>query len=422
MDRRNVLTRHARTRSGALTHLLRAYESRNVTFLTDEAPVFWESARDSTVVDADGNEYLDLTAAFGVANTGHGNPAVVTAVQQQAARLMHAMGDVYPAAIKSRLLEALANIAPGNLAKTFLGSSGADAIEAAMKTAMLATGKPAFAAFRGSYHGLSIGTLEVAGIKKFREPFLAWLPERTLLLDYPRENAAGALEYARRAFLRRHDLAAVIVEPIQGRGGCIVPPRGYLRGLAEICRERGMLLICDEIFTGFGRTGAMFACELEEFAPDILCLGKAMSNGLPISAAIGTPQVMDAWPASEGEALHTSTHLGNPIGCAAALATISEVKERALPQRAAHLGTLLGARLETLRAAGKAVESRGRGLMWGVQLRDAAQARAAAERALKEGVIVLQAGSEGDVLSLTPPLTISEDELMRGIDVIETCL
>ena len=411
MDRRN-----------ALKGLLRAYESRNVTFLSGDSPVFWESAKDSTVVDADGTEYLDLTAAFGVANSGHGNAAVVTAVQQQAARLMHAMGDVHPAAIKGRLLETLAAIAPGNLTKTFLGSSGADAIEAAMKTAMLATGKPAFAAFRGSYHGLSIGTLEVAGIKKFREPFLAWLPERTLLLDYPRENAANALEYARRAFLRRHDLAAVIVEPLQGRGGCIVPPPGYLRGLAEICRERGMLLILDEIFTGFGRTGAMFACELEDVVPDILCLGKAMTNGLPLSAAIATPQVMDAWPASGGESLHTSTHLGNPLGCAAALANITEIQKRDLPRRAATLGASLGSRLEALRASGKAEDVRGRGLMWGIQLRDGAHARTVTGRALNKGVIVLQAGSEGDVLSLTPTLTISEDELMRGIDVIETCL
>ncbi|HEX5275872.1 MAG TPA: aspartate aminotransferase family protein [Candidatus Rubrimentiphilum sp.] len=410
------------SRSNELAQLLRKYESRNVTYADGDSLVFWESANDTTVIDADGNEYLDLTAAFGVANCGHSNPKVTAALGQQAARLAHAMGDVYPAAVKAQLLEKLAAIAPGNLTKSFLGSSGSDAIEAAMKTAMLATGKPAFAAFRGSYHGLSIGTLEVAGIRKFREPFLAWLPERTLLLDYPERNADQALEYARRAFSRRYDLAAAIVEPVQGRGGCVVPPAGYLAELREICRERGMLLIADEIYTGFGRTGSMFACEHEALVPDILCAGKALGNGFPISAAIASPAVMDAWPASEGEALHTSTHLGNPMGCAAALASIAELEGRELPKRAAMLGSVLDSKLKPLLSSGKAAAVRGRGLMWGIELHDAAQARAAVEKALTKGVIILQSGAEGNVLSLSPPLTISQADLERGVDVVESCI
>ena len=411
-----------RNRSNELAHLLRKYESRNVTHVDGESPIFWESANDTTVIDADGNEYLDLTAAFGVANCGHGNPNVTAALQRQAARLPHAMGDVHPAAVKAQLLEKLAAIAPGDLTKSFLGSSGSDAIEAAMKTAMLATGKPAFAAFRGSYHGLSIGALEVAGIKKFREPFLAWLPERTLLLDYPGANADQALEYARRAFSRRYDLAAAIVEPIQGRGGCIVPPAGYLAELREICRERGMLLIVDDIYTGFGRTGSMFACEQENVVPDILCLGKALGNGFPISAAIASPVVMDAWPPSEGEALHTSTHLGNPMGCAAAIASIAELEGRELPKRAAMLGALLESKLRPLQSSGKAAGVRGRGLMWGIELHDATQARAAVEKARTKGVIILQSGAEGKVLSLSPPLTISQADLERGVDLVESCI
>ena len=411
-----------RNRSNELAQLLRKYESRNVTYSDGESAVFWESANDSTVIDADGNQYLDLTAAFGVANCGHSNPNVTAALQQQAARLSHAMGDVHPAAVKAQLLEKLASIAPGDLTKSFLGSSGSDAIEAAMKTAMLATGKPAFAAFRGSYHGLSIGALEVAGIKKFRDPFLAWLPERALLLDYPHRNADQALEYARRAFSRRYDLAAAIVEPIQGRGGCIVPPAGYLAELREICRERGMLLIVDEIYTGFGRTGSMFACEQESLVPDILCVGKALGNGFPISAAIASPAVMDAWPASEGEALHTSTHLGNPMGCAAALASIAELEGRELPKRAAMLGSLLESKLKPMQSSGKAASIRGRGLMWGIELHDAAQARAAVEKALTKGVIILQSGSEGNVLSLSPPLTIAQADLERGVELVESCI
>ena len=412
----------SRKRSHELAQLLRKYESQNVTYVGGESPLFWESANETTVTDADGNTYLDLTAAFGVANCGHANPNITAALQQQAARLAHAMGDVHPAAVKVQLLEKLAAIAPGDLTKSFLGSSGSDAIEAAMKTAMLATGKPAFAAFRGSYHGLSIGTLEIAGIKKFRDPFLAWLPERTLLLDYPRGDADRALEYARRAFSRRYDLAAVIVEPIQGRGGCVVPPPGYLAQLREICRERGILMIADEIYTGFGRTGTMFACEQESLVPDILCLGKAMGNGFPISAAVASVGVMDAWPASEGEALHTSTHLGNPMGCAAALASIGELESLELPSRAATLGSRLGTKLNALHASGKVAGVRGRGLMWGIELQDAAQARETVEKSLTKGVLILQAGEQGNVLSITPPLTISEADLDRGIDVVESCI
>ena len=414
--------RESGTRSNELAQLLRKYESRNVTYAGGASPMFWESALDTTVTDADGNTYLDLTAAFGVANCGHANPNVTSALQAQAARLAHAMGDVYPAAVKAQLLEKLAAIAPGDLSKSFLGSSGSDAIEAAMKTAMLATGKPAFAAFRGSYHGLSIGALEVAGIKKFREPFLAWLPERTLLLEYPHANADQALEYARRAFSRRYDLAAIIVEQVQGRGGCVIPPPGYLSQLREICRERGMLMIADEIYTGFGRTGTMFACEQERVIPDILCVGKAMGNGFPISAAIASPGVMDAWPVSEGEALHTSTHLGNPMGCAAALASIAELESRELPKRAALLGERLETKLNGLRASGKVAGVRGRGLMWGVELHDAAHAHAAVNKALEKGVLILQAGEQGNVISLTPPLTISEADLDRGLDVVQTCI
>ena len=423
MDRQDVLTL-AKSRARELAHLLRKFESRNVTYVTEDLPIFWESAHDATVTDTEGRSYIDLTAAFGVANSGHSNRAVAAAIERQAYTLMHAMGDVHPSALKVRLLEKLAEIAPGNLCKTFLASTGAEAVEAALKTAMLATGKPAFAAFRGSYHGLSLGTLEICGIKKFREPFLAWLPERTLFLDYPQsvEHAGESLEYARRAFSRRYDLAGVVVEPVQGRGGCIVPPPKYLARLREICRERGLLFICDEIYTGFGRTGTMFASEYECIEPDILCVGKALSNGFPISAAIGSPALMDAWPPSRGEALHTSTHLGSPMGCAAALANIAELEERRLPDRASELGEQLGKRLNQLLVSGKARAVRGRGLMWGIELANEEAAQRAAARALGAGVIVLQAGTDGSVISLTPPLVISEDELMRAVDVIEACL
>ena len=417
------------SRTRELTSALRKVESRNVTFVDERFPVFWESGSGATVTDVDGNRYIDLTAGFGVASTGHSNPYVAAAIHDQAVRLMHAMGDVHPTEVKVKLLEKIASIAPGDLNKTFLASTGAEAVEAAMKTAILATGKSTFATFRSAYHGLSLGTLEVSGIDKFREPFKSVLPKRALFLEYPKadaaspdEGVAGALDVARRALASRTDLAALIVEPIQARGGCTVPPRGYLRGLRELCSSLGILLIADEIYTGFGRTGTMFACQAEDVVPDILCIGKAMANGFPISATIANPRIMDAWPESPGEAMHTSTYLGNPMGCAAALANIGEIERMDLAARSRALGTVLESRLAALRASGKISGAHGRGLLWGIDLPDGDCAARVVKDALHGGVIVLQAGPLGNVLSITPPLVISERQLMRAIDVITECL
>lgn len=416
-------------RSRELTPTLRSVESRNVTFVDSDFPIFWETAYGANVVDVDGNRYIDLTGAFGVANTGHSNPYVAAAIHDQAVRLMHGMGDVHPTEVKVRLLETLAKIAPGDLGKTFLASTGAEAVEAALKTAMLATGKYSFAAYRGAYHGLSLGTLAVSGIEKFREPFAQFVSGQALFLEYPRANplaadegAAAAIDEAKRVLSSRSDIAALLVEPLQGRGGCIVPPKGYLKGLRDLCDARGILLIFDEIYTGFGRTGALFACENEGVVPDMLCIGKAMANGFPISATIARPSIMDVWPESPGEALHTSTYLGNPMACAAALANLGEIERMNLPARARQLGIMLGSRLDALRADGKAVDVRGRGLMWGVEFADAQTAQRVVKDALKAGVILLQAGPQGNVVSITPPLVITQRQLFRAIDIIAACI
>ncbi|MGC1380792.1 MAG: aspartate aminotransferase family protein [Candidatus Baltobacteraceae bacterium] len=408
-------------RTSDLAERLRRYESHNVTFLAADFPVFWASARDATVTDVDGNSYIDLTAAFGAANAGHGNPSVVAAIEAQARRLMHGMGDVHPTEIRVQLLERLAGIVPQGLQKTFLASSGSEAIEAALKTAMLATGKAAFASYRGAYHGLSLGALGVTGIERFRIPFAAALGTPPLLLDYPSagSDVARAAALARDQLARRSDLAALLIEPIQGRAGCIVPPAGYLAAMRGVCDELGILMIADEIYTGFGRTGRWFAVDRERVVPDILCVGKAMGSGFPISAAIGRARVMDAWPISEGEALHTSTHLGNPLGCAAALATIGELERLELPARAARLGEVLGARLQRLRAVDGVADVRGCGLFWAVQMSDERRARAVVVRSLHEGVILLQSGEAGDAVTIAPPLTIGRPELDLAIGVLE---
>jgi 4-aminobutyrate aminotransferase-like enzyme len=411
-------------RSAALARQLRRYEQRNVTYLADDFPIFWESAHDATVIDADGNEYLDCSAAFGVANAGHCNPRVTQAVADQAQRLVHGMGDVHPTEIRIALFERLASVLPRDLDRFFLATTGSEAVEAALKTAMLATGKSHFAAYAGAYHGLSFGALAVGGIARFRDPFAARIPRGALLLDFPGSSTtcAEAVSAARTALHLHGEIAALIVEPIQGRAGCVVPPAGYLRALREVCDELGILLIVDEIFTGFGRTGSWFAIDREGVVPDLLCIGKAMGSGVPISAVAGRTVVMDAWPASTGEALHTSTYLGNPLACAAAIATIDELHVRDLPSRAAQLGRAVAPSLRTLTAHPGVVEVRGAGLCWGVQLDTAERAARIVRAALQDRVILLQSGVDGDVVSISPPLVIGEAELNHAIEVLRTAI
>ncbi|MFN2461442.1 MAG: aspartate aminotransferase family protein [Candidatus Velthaea sp.] len=409
-------------RSRALQAGIAAYEARGVTYLADDYPVFWQSAHGARVTDVDGNVYLDLTSAFGVANSGHANDAVVAAAADQMRRLMHAMGDVHPTEVKARLLAALAEITPGDLQKTYLTTSGAEAVEFALKTAVLATGKSRFLAYRGAYHGLSVGTLEVIGIPKFRAPFASLVGDRTTWLDFPGAGTSAplAVDAARAALERDDGIAAVVVEPIQGRGGVIVPPSGFLRGLRAVCDERGVLLIADEIYTGFGRTGPMFACERDGVVPDLLCLGKALGGGMPLAATVGRPQVMDAWPKSTGEALHTSTYLGNPVACAAALANIAELRRLDVTAHVRRREPWLRDRLVRFAAHDDVVDVRGAGFLWGIEFRSAAAANRVVVTTLARGVILLQSGPTGTSVTIAPPLVIGDAQLARALDLTES--
>jgi len=409
-------------RSRALLETVARYETRGVTYIADDYPVVWASAHGALVTDVDGNRYLDLTAAFGVAALGHTNPAVVAAIVAQAALLVHGMGDVHPTDVKARLLAKLAAIAPGDCSQTFFGSSGAEAIEFALKTAVLATGRPYVLAYHGGYHGLTLGALGVGGIARFREPFVALLEGRTVWLPYPGAAASldGALGAVRAALAAQPRIGAIVVEPIQGRGGVIVPPDGYLRGLRAICDETNTVLVLDEIYTGFGRTGTLFACEREGIVPDILCVGKAIAGGVPFSAAIGRPAVVAAWPASTGEALHTSTYLGNPLGCAAALAVIEELERRPILAEIRAAEPALRARLERFTALPGVSAVRGLGMLWAIEFRDAARANRVVHRGLQRGLILLQSGTEGTSITLAPPLVITDEQLAHALDVLTT--
>ena len=416
-------------RSRRLAERLAEVESRNVTFLSDDFPIFWEKSRGSNVWDADGNRYVDLTGGFGVAVAGHRNRRVMQAIRRQIGQLPHAMGDVHPPALKVKLLEALAAVSPIPDPRIVLTCSGAEAVEVALKTARLATGKPGVIAFGGAYHGLTYGALSTTDRDLFRGPFVDQLNPHVLRASYPnpyRKPAGldaddiGASAVARVGALLDSEegaaVGAVIVEPIQGRGGDVVPPPGFLANLANLCRDRSLLLIADEVYTGLGRTGRWFACQHAGVVPDLVCIGKALSGTLPIAACVGSQEVMDAWPASEGEAIHTSTFLGNPLACAAGVASLGEIRRHRLVERSADEGERwIGELRETLGRHPAVGDVRGRGLMIGIDLvRDRPSrepdrdltGRVVTE-ALQRGWIILAGGPAGNVISLSPPLTLS---------------
>jgi 4-aminobutyrate aminotransferase-like enzyme len=408
--------------------LLRRYESRNVTFIDPDGtwPIVWQRARGVHVWDAEGRKYLDLTAAFGVVAAGHANPRVVRSGQKQMATLLHAMGDVHPHELKAKLARELSGItferwtAKKGKRKTDSGkvifcNSGFEAVEAGLKTAMLTTGKRGVIAFQGAYHGLGYGALNATHREHFRAKFRAQLGE---FAEFAPFNCSEAV--LRSAIKRvKSGVGAVLVEPVQARGGINIPSPEFLPMLRRVCDEHDVLLILDEIYTGFGRTGRWFACEHSGVVPDLICLGKALTGGFPLSACVGRAEVMDAWPPSGGEAIHTSTFLGHPVGCAMALANIGEIRGRKLAQRSADLGELLLRELQNLQPStfNLQLSPRGVGLMAGVELRqpDGSPATNESLRVIKEmlhrGFILLPEGEHANVISFTPPLTISEAQV-----------
>jgi 4-aminobutyrate aminotransferase/(S)-3-amino-2-methylpropionate transaminase len=426
--------------SRALAARLRAVESRNVTWLGDRFPVFWREARGANVRDADGNVYLDLTAAFGVSLAGHGDPHVGEAVAEQRARLVHGMGDVHPNEGKVRLLEALARLLPwGDDTRSVLASTGSEAVEIALKTALLATGRPGVVAFRGGYHGLTMGALAATARDDFRAPFAARLYGGVTHLPFPASDGsadgegdtapsaevlAALARVLERGAPNGDPIGAVVVEPVQARGGVRVLSAEFAREASDLARRAGALVIADEVFTGLGRCGAVLASSRVGLDPDLVCLGKVLGGGLPLSACAGPTRVMNAWPPSPGEALHTSTFLGHPLACAAGVAVLEQV-EGGLPARAEALGERLRAGLDRRLSATPGVAPvRGLGLLLGVAFLDEdgaprpAAAVAAAERALALGVLALPAGERGHVLELTPPACLTDAQVEAAVDVV----
>ena len=303
-------------------------------------------------------------------------------------------------------------------------------MEAALKTARLATGKSGVIAFEGAYHGLGYGALNATHREHFRAPFRNQLGAFGHFAPFP-TTATEKTEAHIRKLLRAHPIGAILAEPVQARGGINIPPPDFLPMLRRVCNQHGVLLILDEIYTGFGRTGAWFACEHSAVVPDLICVGKALTGGFPLSACVGRADVMDAaWPPSNGEAIHTSTFLGHPVGCAMALANIAEIRAKKLVERSAQLGEVLLRELSKVRSPRSKVigRARGIGLMAGLELwnEDGSPATELSLRVIKRllhrGFIFLPEGEHANVISFTPPLTISEEQLRTAMTALRQAL
>jgi 4-aminobutyrate aminotransferase/(S)-3-amino-2-methylpropionate transaminase len=370
----------------------------------DDDPIVWAEAQGTNVVDVDGNVYIDWLAGFGVAFVGHRHPEVVAAARAQEDRLLHAMGDAWADTTRITLLEALADIAPEGLTVGILGLSGSDAIDAAVKTAVLATGRPGVVAFGGGYHGLALGVLGLQGYKaSFTDPFREIAHPQVTHLDY-----GGELAHLDEA-LAGGTVGLVLVEPILGRGGMTPAPEGWLAGVAEVARRRGAVLAFDEVQSGLGRTGQWFASAHDGVVPDLVCVGKALGGGYPLSACLGSRAVMDHWGASKGESLHTQTFLGHPVGCAAGLAVLGLIRREGLLAKAHERGERIDRAL-----AHRGFTTRGRGLMRAVPI--GPDAYPVCKALLQRGHLVLPAGRSGDALGLTPPVSLTDAQIERFAD------
>jgi 4-aminobutyrate aminotransferase len=412
-------------------------ESWTSTSYIKEYPFVIAGGSGATAEDVDGNRFIDLMAGIAVTSTGYNHPQVVEAIRDAAARFLHICGTDFYFDGFARLAERLGRLAPGPSKKrVFLTNSGAEAVEGAMKLARFHTRRPAFIAFHGSFHGRSYGAMSLTSSKaKQRAHFGPLVPEvyhvpycspyRCGACGQGNPCALGSVRAIEELFARQldpTDVAGIFVEPIQGEGGYVVPQPGFLRALRALCDQHGILLVCDEVQSGVGRTGKMWASQWEDVEPDILLTAKGLGSGMPIGAFIAKESVM-TW----GAGSHGSTFGGNPVSCAAALATL-DIVEKNLPHVLA-MGDRLISGLGRLQEKYSSIgDVRGRGLMIGVEfVKDRATREPDAElvhrlvqRAFGKGLLLLGAGKS--VLRLAPPLVIDEYDVDTGLAMLDECL
>jgi 4-aminobutyrate aminotransferase len=397
---------------------LNRYEEVVAPVLPGYFDVVAERASGSFVWDVDGRRYLDLGSGIAVTNTGHRHPHVVAAIHRQVDALLHT-SVVLKHQPYIRACGAIARLAPFlRDPKVFLCNSGAEAVDGAIKLARLTTGKPGIIGFRRAFHGRTMGATSLTTAKAaYQEGYAPLLPSVHIAPYGDVDDALDQLDRLLGTEAPPEAVAAMIVEPVLGEGGYVVPPVAWLRGLRARCDEHGILLVFDEVQTGFGRTGRPFAAETFGVSPDVVLFAKGVASGMPLAGIMAGAELMDRWP----NGTHGTTFGGNPVSCAAAVATIEVLESEGLYDRANALGDRARSVLRAMRSP-KVVEVRGVGAMIGVELTDKSTAERVQARCLADGVLVLTCGPDGNVLRLIPPLTMSDEELDHGLAVITKAL
>jgi 4-aminobutyrate aminotransferase/(S)-3-amino-2-methylpropionate transaminase len=410
--------------------------------MSSTMPVFAASGKGATLTDMDGNAYIDFATGISVMNVGHGHPRVVKAITDQAQQLVHSGGPVMMPEVYVRLAKRLCEITPGTFAKkALLINSGAEAVENAIKVVRQATGRPAIISFHNSFHGRTLMSMTLTGkVSPYRQNFGPWAPE-VYQVPYPYEYRRPAgmaaeslggscVEAIRQLFkttVPADRVAGILVEPVQGEGGFVVPPPDFLRSLRKLCTDHQIPLIADEVQTGFGRTGKMFAVEHFGIEPDLFVLAKTMGGGLPLGAVVGRSELMDATnPGGLG-----GTFGGNPVACAAALAVIDVLLDEQLPGRGARLGERALTRMRGWKERFSSIgDVRGLGAMIAIELVTDRATREPAGAMTNDilkychahGLVLLKAGLYDNVIRLLFPLVIEEQDLDRGLDILEEAL
>lgn len=392
-----------------------------------------ERALNSEIWDVEGKRYIDFAAGIAVLNTGHRHPRLVEAVEKQLGRFTHTAYQIVPYASYIELAEKINRRAPGRSAKkTAFFTTGAEAVENAIKIARAATGRPGVIAFSGGFHGRTMMGMALTGkVAPYKIGFGPF-PGEVYHAPYPcalhgvsTEDSLKALQHLFKADIDPKRVAAIIFEPVQGEGGFNVAPADFVRALRVACDEHGILLIADEVQTGFGRTGKLFAMEHYDVAPDLTTMAKSLAGGMPLSAVCGRAEVMDA-PAPGGLG---GTYAGNPLAVASALAVLDVLESERLIERGAELGQRLMARLESLRPrVPQIAEVRGVGAMVAVEFRQADGSpdpdftRTVQNRALEKGLLLLSCGVYGNVIRFLFPLTIQDEVMNEGLDILAEAL
>ena len=368
-------------------------------------PVTIEKGKGSHVWDVDGKEYIDCMGGYGVALVGHQNERVVKAIKEQVDKIITVHSSLYNKT-REEFLKTLIGLAPKNLTQVHLNNSGAEAVEAAIKFARKFTGKKGMVAMKGSYHGKSFGALSLTFNPKYKKAFQP-LVEKVSFASY------GDIESLREVV--DDDTGFVILEPIQGESGIIVPPEGFLQDVRKLCDEKGILLIFDEIQSGLGRTGRLWACEHWNTSPDIMCLAKGIAGGVPMGATLVRPDILAL--ITKGE--HSSTFGGNPLSCAAGIAALKALTEDGLVENSEHMGKIFREGLEKLKKKHSIIrEIRGKGLMIGVEIKF--EIRDILMNLIKEGVLMLYSGR--NILRILPPLVISEEDITKVLQSLDSVL